>query len=63
MSDEKPVDYLHGIPVYDAIPEGWIDISHIISAPASYRWINNKKSIFDDEYKHGYLRIKPKEHQ
>ena len=46
------------VPIYDEIPEGWADISDIVSAPSGYHWINNRKSIFSDEYRHALLRIR-----
>ena len=46
------------VPIYDELPEGWADISHIVSAPSGYHWINNRKSIFSDEYRHALLRIR-----
>ena len=49
---------LPDVPIYDELPEGWADISHIVSAPSGYHWINNRKSIFSDEYRHALLRIR-----
>lgn len=46
------------VPIYDEMPEGWADISHIVSAPSGYHWINNRKSIFTKEYRHALLRIR-----
>lgn len=46
------------IPIYDELPEGWADISHIVSAPSGYHWINNRVSIFSPEYRHALLRIR-----
>ena len=45
------------LDIYDHIPEGWVDISDIVTAPAGYHWINNRKSIFNKEYRHALLRI------
>ena len=53
----KPIR-LPDVPIYDELPEGWADISHIVSAPSGYHWINNCKSIFSDEYRHALLRIR-----
>ena len=53
----KPIR-LPDVPIYDELPEGWADISHIVSAPSGYHWINNRKSIFSDEYRHALLKIK-----
>ena len=53
---------LPDVPIYDDLPEGWADICHIVSAPSGYHWINNRKSIFSDEYRHALLRMnKPKQ--
>jgi hypothetical protein len=49
---------LPDVPIYDELPEGWADISHIVSAPSGYHWINNRKSIFSDEYRHALLIIR-----
>lgn len=46
------------VPICDELPEGWADISHIVSAPSGYHWINNRKSIFSNEYRHSLLKIK-----
>ena len=44
------------IPVLDAMPEGWGIVRGAMTAPRGYAWINNRKSIFSDEYRHALLR-------
>ena len=51
---------LPNVPIYNEMPKGWADISHIVSAPSGYHWINNRVSIFSSEYRHALLRIKNK---
>ena len=51
---------LPNVPIFDDIPEGWADISHIVSAPSGYHWLNNRKSIFSPEYRHALLKLKDK---
>jgi hypothetical protein len=48
---------LPDVPIYDELPDGWVDFSHIAPSPAGYHWINNRKSIFSTEYRHALLRI------
>lgn len=45
------------VPIYDAMPECWVEIRVATTAPNGYVWINNRKSIFRDEYRHALLRI------
>jgi hypothetical protein len=45
------------VPIYDAMPEGWVEIRGATTATNGYVWINNRKSIFTKEYRHALLRI------
>jgi hypothetical protein len=46
------------VPIYDTMPDGWVEIRGATTAPNGYVWINNRKSIFTKEYRHALLRIK-----
>ena len=46
------------VPIYDTMPDGWIEIKGATTAPNGYVWINNRKSIFTKEYRHALLRIR-----
>ena len=46
------------VPIYDTMPDGWVEIRGATTAPNGYVWINNRKSIFSDEYRHALLRIR-----
>ena len=45
------------IPILDTIPKGWGIVKGATTAPRGYVWINNRKSIFSDEYRHALLKI------
>lgn len=45
-----------GVPVYDSMPDGWQVIEGAQTAPVGYAWINNRKSVFSKEYKHGLIK-------
>jgi hypothetical protein len=46
------------VPIYDTMPEGWVEIRGATTAPNGYVWINNRVSIFTKEYRHALLRIR-----
>lgn len=46
------------VPIYDTMPDWWVEIRGATTAPNGYVWINNRKSIFTKEYRHALLRIR-----
>ena len=44
-------------PVYEKIPKGWTELKGSLTAPAGYKWIYNKKSLFSGERKLALLKI------
>lgn len=46
------------VPIYETMPDGWGEIRGATTAPNGYVWINNRKSIFNNEYRHALLRIR-----
>ena len=49
---------LNLVPVYDIMPYGWKEIRGAATAPIGYVWINNRKSLFSPDYRHGLLKRK-----
>lgn len=47
----------HDYPILEQMPDGWGVIPWAKTAPHGYVWINNRKSIFSKEYKHGIIKI------
>ena len=45
------------VPIYDIMPDGWVEIRGETTALNGYVWINNRVSIFSDEYRHALLKI------
>ena len=46
------------VQIYETMPDGWGEIRGATTAPNGYVWINNRKSIFNKEYRHALLRIR-----
>ena len=46
------------VPIYETMPDGWVEIRGATTAPNGYVWINNRKSIFTKEYLHALLKLK-----
>ena len=47
---------VRGMAVLDHVPEGWKVLDGCTNAPAGYRFINNNKSRFGDEYQHALVK-------
>ena len=45
------------VPRYDTMPSGWKEIRGATTAPNGYVWINNRKSVFSEEYRHALLKV------
>ena len=48
---------LPDVPIYDIMPDGWVETKGATTAPNGYVWINNRKSIFTKEYRHALLKL------
>lgn len=46
---------VNGMEVLDHVPEGWKVIGGANMAPNGYRFINNNKSRWSDEYRHALV--------
>lgn len=48
---------LESVKVFYQMPTGWKEILGAQTAPSGYKWINNRKSIFDDGYQKALLKV------
>lgn len=46
------------VSILNEIPDGWGYIKNATTAPAGYRWICNKKSLFSGDYESALLKEK-----
>ena len=46
-----------GVKVFNEKPNGWCVIQGALTAPRGYKWINNGKSFFSNEYQQALLKI------
>jgi hypothetical protein len=55
ITNKMPKD----VHIYETMPDGWVESQDATTAPNGFVWINNRKPVFDKEYRHSLLRKNP----